>query len=138
MNEPHDGRLLVVAAAIVRSGRLLVVSKRSAPQVYFLPGGKPEAGEDDRATLVRELAEELGVYPQRMRHLLVVEDIAAVEQVAMRMVVFLAHISGEPVPAAELAAMTWTTGRDDIASLLAPAVKNHVVPELIGRQLLSR
>jgi len=53
--------LEVVAAAIVRSGRLLVVSKRSADHVFYLPGGAPEPGEPERETLARELREELGV-----------------------------------------------------------------------------
>jgi 8-oxo-dGTP diphosphatase len=49
------------ALAIVEAGRLLVVSKKAAPDVFYLPGGKPEAGESAEQTLIRELAEELGV-----------------------------------------------------------------------------
>lgn len=57
--------LRVVAAAVVDRGRLLVVSKQAAPDVFYLPGGKPEAGEEPEETLARELAEELGVTPAR-------------------------------------------------------------------------
>ncbi|WP_372348295.1 NUDIX domain-containing protein [Streptomyces sp. KL116D] len=51
----------VVAAAVVEDGKLLVVSKQAAPDVFYIPGGKPEAGEQPEETLERELREELGV-----------------------------------------------------------------------------
>src|SRR3954447_23182011 len=51
----------VVAAAVVEGRRLLLVSKRQAPDIFYLPGGKRDAGEDDLACLHRELDEELGV-----------------------------------------------------------------------------
>ena len=54
-------QIRVIAAAVVDRGRLLLVSKRAAPDVYFLPGGKPEPGESPLACLRRELREELGV-----------------------------------------------------------------------------
>ncbi|MFE5022997.1 NUDIX domain-containing protein [Streptomyces sp. NPDC056656] len=56
--------LVVVAAAIVQEGRLLVVSKQAAPEVFYLPGGKPDADEEPMEALMPELDEELGV--QRM------------------------------------------------------------------------
>ena len=48
--------LVVVAAAIVVERRLLLVSKQVAPDVFYLPGGKPEPGESDDACLSREIA----------------------------------------------------------------------------------
>ena len=53
----------IVAAAIIESGRLLAARRCTgtfAGQWEF-PGGKLEPGEDDRAALLRELREELGV-----------------------------------------------------------------------------
>jgi len=122
--------IAVVAAAIVTDGRLLVVSKKAAPDVFYLPGGKPEPGESPARTLARELQEELGVAPVRAELLGLVEDVAALEGVPMRMTVFTADIDGIPKPAAELAALGWTDGIDDYVPLLAPAVRNHVVPLL--------
>jgi 8-oxo-dGTP diphosphatase len=132
-----DEVLRVVAAAIVHAGRLLVVSKRAAPQVFYLPGGKPDPGEDPQTALARELDEELGVRPDTLDLLAVVTDIAVLEHVPMRMAVFAATIAGTPTPAAELAAIGWTTGHDEYRSLLAPAVRNHVVPMLAATGLLS-
>ncbi|MFI5662440.1 NUDIX domain-containing protein [Streptomyces sp. NPDC051684] len=124
----------VVAAAVVENGKLLVVSKRAAPDVYFVPGGKPEPGEEPEETLVRELREELGVEPGRLEPLTVVEERAALEGVPMRLTVFTTTLIGDPVPAAELSALRWTDGRE--AGLrLAPAVEHHLLPLLrdLGR-----
>ena len=122
--------VVVVAAAIVVAGRLLVVSKKAAPDVFYLPGGKPEAGENAEQTLVRELGEELGVMPAGLRLLGQVEEVAAIEKVPMRMTVFTAEIGQDPRPAAELAALGWTNGTDRYAPLLAPAVSGQVIPLL--------
>ena len=52
----------MVAAAIVRDGRLLVAQrplhKREGGK-WELPGGKVEPGESEQAALVREIREEL-------------------------------------------------------------------------------
>lgn len=57
----------VVAALIVRSGRILL-GQRSAgrllyPDVWDMFGGHVEPGEGHEQTLVRELEEELGITP---------------------------------------------------------------------------
>jgi len=54
----------VVAGILRREGRILICQRargrRHALQWEF-PGGKVEAGEDERAALARELREELGI-----------------------------------------------------------------------------
>ncbi|WP_169948704.1 (deoxy)nucleoside triphosphate pyrophosphohydrolase [Microbispora sp. H11081] len=55
---------LVVGAAIVEDGRLLAAQRAAPPELrgrWEFPGGKVDPGEDERAALVRECAEELGV-----------------------------------------------------------------------------
>lgn len=124
----------VVAAAVVENGRLLVVSKQAAPDVYFVPGGKPEPGEEPEETLVRELREELGVEPGRLEPLAVVEERAALEGVPMHLTVFATTLIGDPVPAAELSALRWIDGREPDLKL-APAIEHHLLPLLreLGR-----
>ncbi|GEP02713.1 (deoxy)nucleoside triphosphate pyrophosphohydrolase [Methylobacterium oxalidis] len=57
--------LLVVAVALVDAdGRVLLAQRPPGKQLAGLwefPGGKVEAGERPEATLIRELAEELGI-----------------------------------------------------------------------------
>ncbi len=67
-----------------------------------------------------------------------VEDMAALEGVPMRMTVFTAGLAGRPTPAAELAALGWTDGRDGYEPRLAPAVRNHVLPLLVHTGALVR
>jgi ADP-ribose pyrophosphatase YjhB (NUDIX family) len=119
--------LVVVGAVIVSGGRLLVVSKKAAPQVFYLPGGKPEPGETLRQALVRELGEELCVQPGSVRPLVTIDDMAALEGIPMRMTVYEVSLSQEPRPAAELAAMGWTTGTDRYEALLAPAIGGQLI-----------
>jgi 8-oxo-dGTP diphosphatase len=55
---------VVVAAAIVRDGRVLAARRSAPPQLaggWEFPGGKVEPGESDADALRRECAEELGV-----------------------------------------------------------------------------
>lgn len=128
--------LVVVAAAIVDQGRLLLVSKRAAPDVYYLPGGKLEGDEDATAALVRELAEELGVVPRSLRPFAEVTEIAALERVPMQMTVFLADIEGVPLARNEIADLAWLDPAGTFRGTLAPAVERHVVPRLQAQGLL--
>lgn len=56
-----SARQLVVAAALVREGRVLAARRRRPAGCWEFPGGKCEPGEDPVAALHRELDEELGL-----------------------------------------------------------------------------
>jgi 8-oxo-dGTP diphosphatase len=127
---PPPADLVVVAAAIIEQGRLLVISKKSAPDTFCLPGGQPEPGETARETLIRELGEELGAWPASLTLLGQFDGPAALEHVPMRMTVFAAALGAVPRPRAELAALGWTTGADGYEPRLAPAVRGQVIPFL--------
>jgi 8-oxo-dGTP diphosphatase len=127
--------LRVIAAAVVAGGRLLLVSKRAAPDVFYLPGGKPDPGEAAEACLRRELREELGVGARRLTFIADVRSRAALEPADMHMTVYGAQLDGEPRAAAEIAAVRWWP--DGAPARLAPAVEHHVVPALRARGLLA-
>jgi 8-oxo-dGTP diphosphatase len=121
--------LRVIAAAVVDSRGLLLVSKRAAPDVYYLPGGKPDDGEPPLDCLRRELTEELGVGLESAAPLAEVHAPAALEPgVEMWMSVFLARLAGSPAPAAEIASLRFWPS--DPGLRLAAAVRDHVIPAL--------
>jgi 8-oxo-dGTP diphosphatase len=128
--------LQIVAAAIVDSGKVLLVSKHEAPDVFYLPGGKPERDEKPRDTLARELEEELGVAIVDADLIGVVSDEAALEGVAMEMHVYLVRVGGPISTRTEIAALAWVGADGDGPGRLAPAIRNHVLPELAARQLV--
>jgi 8-oxo-dGTP diphosphatase len=66
MDRPEPKKLvLVVACALVDGdGRVLLAQRpegKSMAGLWEFPGGKVETGEDPEETLIRELAEELGI-----------------------------------------------------------------------------
>ena len=118
----------VIAAAVLDPRGLLLVSKRAAPDVYYLPGGKPDPGEQPLECLGRELAEELGVGIESAEPFAEVRAPAALEGVPMWMTVFLARLAGVPTPAAEIASLRFWPRDGGLA--LAPAVRDCVIPRL--------
>ena len=127
----------VVAAAIVDRGRVLLVSKQEAPDVFYLPGGKPVMGEEPLETLARELTEELGVAIVDAEPFSVVSDEAALEGTEMEMRVYLVRVGGPIEPRAEIAAHAWVRADGESPGRLAPAIRNHVLPQLAARQLIA-
>ena len=120
--------LRVIAAAVLGSRGLLLVSKRAAPEVFYLPGGKPDPGEAPLDCLRRELREELGVGVDSARRFTEVRAPSALEGVEMWMSVFLTRLAGVPAPAAEIAALNWWPHEPGLR--LAPAVRDCVIPRL--------
>lgn len=122
-----------VGLAAVEGGHLLVVRKRGKTS-FILPGGKPEAGEDELSALVRELDEELGcslVFPTFEGRF----SDAAADQPDTSVVVILysGSLSGTPAPQAEIEEMAWLDLRRPNKLRLAPSLANLIVPYLCRR-----
>jgi 8-oxo-dGTP diphosphatase len=61
--ELQTNRVTIVAAALMRDGRVLAAQRNHPPEMagkWEFPGGKVEHGETPQAALIRECAEELG------------------------------------------------------------------------------
>jgi 8-oxo-dGTP diphosphatase len=129
--------LQVIGAVIVEDGKLLLVSKRAAPHVFYLPGGKPEPGEAPLETLERELREEIGVALVSSEPLATISATAALEGVPMTMAVFATKIEGTVVARAEIASTAWVGLHGHATLNIAPAVRDHVIPALAEAGLLT-
>lgn len=130
-----NGAPRVVGAVVLRDGQLLLVSKRAAPEVFHLPGGKPEAGESELDCLTREIAEELGVEVAAATPYERLHAPAALEGMPTDLAVYLATLRGPPTPAAEIARLAWWP---EHAVTLAPAIRDEVVPRLEASGRLAR
>jgi len=89
------------------------------------------------ATLARELDEELGVELVASEPLALVRDQAALERTPMEMHVYLASVAGTVTARGEIAATAWVGGDGLSPGTLAPAIRNHVLPQLAARGLVA-
>lgn len=93
------GPVVVVAGAVVASGRLLACRRTGPPDTaggWELPGGKAEPGESEPQALVREIREELGCEIRPLRRL----NGEVPLQPGSILVAWVCELTaGEPVPA---------------------------------------
>ena len=98
----------VVAGAIVVGGRVFAARRgpqMKLPGLWELPGGKVEAGEDDREALVRELLEELGVEVCVGERL--AQSVFAYPHVEVRLVAYACSLRAGEVALREHDAVRW-------------------------------
>ncbi len=124
-------RIKIVAALISDdAGRVLLVRKRGT-QAFMQPGGKRDRGEDDFATLSREIAEELGcvVIPDSMFSLGEFDAIAANEPgFRVQASLYRVEVTGEIAPSQEIDEAIWIDPAAPPDSHLAPLTRDHVLP----------
>lgn len=114
----------VVAAALLDDAGALLVAQRPAGKsqagLWELPGGKVEAGEDDRTALARELQEELILEGP----IQVAERLAAhrhaypAQAVVVRLVVYRCRLLWGTVQAREHPAIRWLAPGTELAAAL--------------------
>ncbi|BCJ33596.1 DNA mismatch repair protein MutT [Actinocatenispora thailandica] len=90
------------------------MARNTGRRLFYLPGGRREAGESRAETLVREAHEELGVRidPTTMRHFGTWVAMGDARPELFRMVCFTASYAGEPRPLGEIAELGWFGYRD--------------------------
>lgn len=125
-------KIVKVGLAVMHENRLLLVRKRGGKS-YILPGGKPEAGENDVETLTREIDEELGcsLNCESLVFLGAFSDVAA--DLADTIVVvrlYGAQLVGAPNPKSEIECITWFSPEHGHDVTLAPSIQNHILPFL--------
>jgi 8-oxo-dGTP diphosphatase len=125
-SEPAPVLLESVAWIWVRDG-LLLAARSHHRDVFYLPGGKLEAGETYREALVREVEEEVGIElePSSIAELFTINDVAhGLVNTRLAMRCFRAMGAGEPEASREIAALEWIAA--DSIDRCAPAVQQVV------------
>ena len=111
MTEENRSTLIDKIAWIYLKERRVLSTRSTGKDVYYLPGGKREAGESDVETLVREIREELSIHidASSVVHLGTFEAQAHGHAVGVtvRMTCYTAGFTGELVAANEIAEVTW-------------------------------
>lgn len=104
---PHIDKLALLQ---LQDNRLLMV-RSQGKALFYLPGGKREAGESDSQALCREIAEELAVTlePDSLQHQVTLSAQADGQPAGtlVRLTCYAGHYTGTPQPAAEIAELAW-------------------------------
>lgn len=100
---------LVVAAAVVEAGRVLVTRRIDPAGKWEFPGGKAEPGESPHAALHRELAEELGLTVEIGEEIPGPEDGCWPINDRLAMRVWYARGLGVPEPKHDHDALSWAS-----------------------------
>jgi 8-oxo-dGTP diphosphatase len=127
-----------IGLAIMDGDRLLLVKKRGS-DFLILPGGKPERSETDVQTLSRELEEELGcrLVSDHLTFLGTFSDEAAgMPGVTVTIRLYAGSVVGTPIPHAEIDSIVWWTPTEHHHSVLAPSLKNSILP-FLNRSFLA-
>jgi 8-oxo-dGTP pyrophosphatase MutT (NUDIX family) len=127
--------MLKVGLVVWRDGALLTVRKEGLDD-FILPGGKPEpADADERHTLERELLEELGgrVDADTLQWMGVFTDQAAGDPTReIELHLYRGELNGALRPAAEVVEYRWFDPKSDDLELLAPSIRNSVLPVVLA------
>ncbi|MGP6203382.1 NUDIX hydrolase [Microbacterium sp. F2] len=126
-------RRIHVSAAVITDaeGRLLLVRK-AGTTAFMQPGGKPEPNETPAETLVRELAEEVGLrVDSDALEALGSFAASAANEPGFEVVadVFRVDIGNQrPEPAAEIAELRWVTAGTASGIEIAPLAREYFLP----------
>lgn len=121
-----------VGIAVISDRRILLVRKKGG-QHLILPGGKPELGEDDLMALEREIEEELGCLIERQSLLFCgcfTDRAAGLFDTMVVVQLYRGELCGKPTPCAEIEAIDWFPIDDHENPLLAPSLRNSILPSL--------
>jgi 8-oxo-dGTP pyrophosphatase MutT (NUDIX family) len=125
-----------LAWVCIEHGRILAARSRSK-DVYFIPGGKREAGESDEQALIREVHEELGITlrADTLKPIGVFEAQAhgQPEGVNVRLTCYSGEYSGTPHASAEIEEIAWLTYADRgrfslVAQILLDELRGQLSP----------
>lgn len=127
-----------IGLLLIRDGKILLCRKKHTTSLLILPGGKIEPGESPLDCLARELREELGeVQIEAPEYIGTYTDQAAGEpHKTVRIRLYQANLTGHAEPQSEIKELVWFARSDD-PTVLAPSLRNKILPDLIARRILT-
>jgi 8-oxo-dGTP diphosphatase len=138
-----DRPYLAVSAAIVLHGKVLIVRRGRAPakDIFTLPGGAVEIGENIYDAVVREVREEtaLDIVPIELAgysEVILRDDDGRVERHFVVLCFAARLLSGTPMPNEEIAEMLWVAP-DELRGLRTTEGLEQIIAsafEKIGRR----
>jgi 8-oxo-dGTP diphosphatase len=122
---------------ILRDKKFLINRKHNT-KLFLMPGGKPNPQESVKDCLAREMMEEhkVGLIADSVKHFGDFEDKAANEPdtiISIRL--YIGEVKGEPTTNSEIEELRWF-GKGDDPRILAPSIKNKILPYLIKHKLI--
>jgi 8-oxo-dGTP pyrophosphatase MutT (NUDIX family) len=127
-----------IGAIVIVDDKFLVVRKKGK-DIWTSLGGKPEKGETEEQTLVRETKEELNCGILIQKKLMNVEDKAVFDDAQVKLSFYLAELEGRPeVIDNELEEFAFI-GNDykQKGIKLPPSLENQVIPFCIKEGYLN-
>jgi 8-oxo-dGTP pyrophosphatase MutT (NUDIX family) len=127
-----------VGLLLVRNGRILLCRKKHGTGLLILPGGCIEAGESSEECLERELREELGnVRISALEYIGTYSDRAAGDNAkTVEIQLYRGILEGTPVASSEIAELIWFSASDSL-EVLAPSIRNKILPDVISRGIVG-
>jgi 8-oxo-dGTP diphosphatase len=115
----------------------IAVVRKKGKSVFIIPGGTTEEGETEIETLKRELYEELCLDLEEAVLFGKYVEPAEFEDAELHMSVYLTKTVGNPLVDNEIVELAWVDASYVEAGFsLGSTLTNHVIPELIRRELL--
>ncbi|QNV40005.1 HAD hydrolase-like protein [Rothia amarae] len=131
-----SGNIAKSALISIRDGKLLV-ARSFGKEKFFLPGGKPDAGETAKEALYREIREELsvGLHANSVRSwgTFTQQADGKAAGVQVEMACFTAELDGEPAPSEEIEEIAWVDASDREK---LSAVAQLVLDDLVQKSLV--
>ncbi|MGR5142612.1 NUDIX hydrolase [Photobacterium sp. DNB23_23_1] len=114
-----------LAWVFIRDGKLLTVRSKGK-ELFYLPGGKREAGESDKQALIREIKEELSVdlVADTMKYVEVFTAQADGKEqgVSVKLTCYTSDYKGELQPDAEIEELKFVDGSNECICSIATIV----------------
>lgn len=125
-----------VGLLAISEGRILLCRKRSGTSLLILPGGCIEPGESHDDCLQREIREELGDVSVSGTGYIATYETPAATGGTVRIELYCGTIVGEPRASSEIAELVWFHFNDN-HQLLAPSIRDTILPDLIARGIVG-